>query len=142
MEPNHLNKLLIENSINIYIDIQTLLQRLPDFLQHVKSKMHLSHTDMFDNSLKGSVCSLEKTKEHIKDCIVNELEETLNVQLKQVCDIPRLYRKTNRSVPTKACAYMDLVANGIKEFNEDAKRLDNKFLTSLYADLFDVMTVS
>ncbi|KAJ0173795.1 hypothetical protein K1T71_010944 [Dendrolimus kikuchii] len=141
-EPNQLNKTLIENSINIYIDIQALLQRLPSFLQHVESKIHISQKAILENSLKGSINSLEKSKEHIKDCIVNELEETLNMQLKQVCDIPRLYRKTNRSVPTKACTYMDLVATGIKEFSENAKRLDNKFLTSLYADLFDVMTAS
>lgn len=38
--------------------------------------------------------------------IVNELIMHCVIYLKQVSDIPRLYRRTNREVPTKPCAYV------------------------------------
>lgn len=38
--------------------------------------------------------------------IVNELIVHCVIYLKQVSDIPRLYRRTNREVPTKPCAYV------------------------------------
>lgn len=38
--------------------------------------------------------------------IVNELIMHCVIYLKQVSDIPRLYRRTNREVPIKPCAYV------------------------------------
>lgn len=86
---------------------------------------------------------MQGTKHKIRECIVNELYEYVNVQLKQVSDIPRLYRKTNRSVPTKPCTYIDVVSKEIHQFHEDAKkRLDNEFIHEIFEALFNVMTVS
>lgn len=142
-EPTNVNKNLIDNSINIYVDIQTLLKRLPQLLELVQPKVPIDNKDLLGQSLKSSEVAIQGTKEKIKDCIVNELYENFNIHLKQVSDIPRLYRKTNRSVPTKPCTYIDVVSNALKEFNQEAsKKLDNVFTMELFESLFNVMTVS
>lgn len=138
-----MNKNLIENCFTIYVDLQILLQRLPLFLQIAESKISVGNKDLLRNSLKPSENALRGTKEKIKQCIVTELYEYFNVQLKQVSDIPRLYRKTNRSVPSKPCMYIDVVSRALDEFNSDAtRRLDNAFLVEVYEALFNIMTVS
>ncbi|KAJ8724101.1 hypothetical protein PYW07_008081 [Mythimna separata] len=142
-EPTNVNKSLIDNSINIYVDIQTLLRRLPHLLEVVLTKIPIDNKDLLGQSLRSSEEALQGTKEKIKECIVNELFENFNVQLKQVSDIPRLYRKTNRSVPTKPCTYIDVVSNALKDFDQEtSKKLDNAFTTQLFESLFNVMTVS
>ncbi|XP_028165926.1 conserved oligomeric Golgi complex subunit 2 [Ostrinia furnacalis] len=143
LETASLNKALIENCFIIYVDTQTLLQRLPQFLQIAESKITVDNKDLLRQSLKPSENVLKGTKDKIKECIVTELFEYFNVQLKQVSDIPRLYRKTNRSVPSKPCVYIDVVSRAIDEFNNGAtKRLDNAFLVEVYEALFNTMTVS
>ncbi|XP_075982646.1 conserved oligomeric Golgi complex subunit 2 [Anticarsia gemmatalis] len=139
----NINKSLINNSINVYVDIQALLQRLPQLLDLVKTRISIENKDLLAQSLRSSEGSLEGTKEKIRECIVNELYDNFNLQLKQVSDIPRLYRKTNRSVPTKPCTYIEVVSNALTEFNQEAtKQLDNAFVIGIFEALFDVMTVS
>lgn len=137
------NKTLLDNSIYIHLDVQTLLERLPSFLSLVESRIPVANKDTLRLSLLSSESALQGTKVKIRECIVYELYDNFNIQLKQVSDIPRLYRKTNRSVPTKPCAYIDVITKALQEFNEDAaKRLDDAFLVELYKSLFNVMTVS
>ncbi|KAL4711754.1 hypothetical protein ACJJTC_015820 [Scirpophaga incertulas] len=144
IESTALNKNLIDNSINIYIDIQILLQRLPTFLVSVASKIPINNDcNLLKNSLKSSENLLQGTINKIKECIVNELFNYFNIQLKQVSDIPRLYRKTNRSIPTKPCVYIEVISKTLNEFHNDAiKRLDNAVLIEIYESLFNTMTAS
>lgn len=105
--------------------------------------MPIDNKSLLHQSLKSSESALQGTNDKVRECIVTELFEYFIVQLKQVSDIPRLYRKTNRSVPTKPCVYIDVVMKTLDEFNSNAtKRLDNAFLVRLYEDLFNIMTVS
>lgn len=137
------NKTLLDNSINIHIDVETLLQRLPSFLSLAESRIPVENKDILRHSLKSSESALQGTKVQIRECIVHEMYDNFNVHLKQVSDIPRLYRKTNRSVPTKPCTYIETISKALQEFNENAiRRLDNAFLIELYESLFNVMTVS
>ncbi|XP_034833790.1 conserved oligomeric Golgi complex subunit 2 [Maniola hyperantus] len=143
MEITGINRKLVDNSINLYIDSRTLLQKLPKFVEFVEDKVHNNKSkDIIKQSLKPAEELLQGTNTKICECIVNELYEYFDVQLKQVSDIPRLYRKTNRSIPTKPCTYIEVIAKTMKEFNEDAsKRLDHSFLLELYNSLFNVTTV-
>lgn len=142
-EVMNINKSLINNSINIYVDIQTLLQRLPQLLDLVKRKIPIENKNILGHSLKSSEVALEGIKSKLQECIVNELYDNCNIQLKQVSDIPRLYRKTNRSIPTKPCTYIEVVGNVLKEFKQEAsKQLDNAFIIRIFEALFNIMTVS
>ncbi|CAH2094319.1 unnamed protein product [Euphydryas editha] len=142
-EPTCINKNLINNSISLYVDSSTLAQKLTKFLEIIESKIPNKCIDLVRESLKPTEELLQGTKNKISECIVNELFAYFDVQLKQVSDIPRLYRKTNRSIPTKPCNYIDVIAKTMKEFSEDAtKALDNSYLIHVYNMLFNVMTVS
>lgn len=112
-------------------------------MELVQTRIPIDNKDLLGQSLRSSEVALQGTKQKIKECIVNELYDSCNVHLKQVSDIPRLYRKTNRSVPTKPCAYIDVVSNALKEFNQEAAiKLDNAFIIELFESLFNIMTVS
>lgn len=140
---NGVNRTLLDNSITIHIDVETLLQRLPRFLSLAESRIPVANNDILRQSLLSSESALQGMKVKIRECIVHELHDNFNIQLKQVSDIPRLYRKTNRSVPTKPCAYIDAITKALQKFNDNAiKRLDDAFLVELYESLFNVMTVS
>ncbi|XP_047994268.1 conserved oligomeric Golgi complex subunit 2 [Leguminivora glycinivorella] len=142
LEPTSVNRTLIDNSISIYVDTQTLLQRLPQFLQSIEHKVPCQK-DILRNSLKITEATLQGNRHKIKESIVNEMSDYFNIQLKQVSDIPRLYRKTNRSVPTKPCTYIDVVSREVHQFNESgSQRLDNAFMQEIFAALFNVMTES
>ncbi|XP_046971641.1 conserved oligomeric Golgi complex subunit 2 [Vanessa cardui] len=143
LESTGINKILIDNCISLHLDSSTLAQQLNKLLIIVESKTPNNSRELIRESLKPTEALLQGTKVKISECIVNELYEYFNVQLKQVSDIPRLYRKTNRSIPTKPCNYIDVIARSMQEFSEDAtKRLDNSFLVELYNMLFNVMTIS
>lgn len=142
MENTNINKGLITDCINIYIDTLTLLHKLPSFLQFVESKvLNQKSTEVLKLSMLQSEQIIQENKAIIKECIVKELFGYLNIQLKQVSDIPRLYRKTNRSVPSKPCSYIDLIVKTIMDFREDSeRRLDNAFLVEIFESLFNTMT--
>lgn len=56
--------------------------------------------------------------------IVNELSEQCVTHLKQVSDIPRLFRRTKREVPTKPCPYIKSAMVPLTNFHIDY----NKFI--------------
>lgn len=57
---------------------------------------------------------------------LTQIEEQWNIEMlkqttawtKQVADIPRLYRKTNREAPTKPCNYVEQILKPAKSFTE------------------------
>ncbi|XP_045527191.1 conserved oligomeric Golgi complex subunit 2 [Pieris brassicae] len=138
------NRSLITDCLNIYVDTLTLLQKLPSFIQNVESKVSNQKVKMLiKQSILTSEMLIHENKAIIKECMVKELFDYLNMQLKQVSDIPRLYRKTNRSVPTKPCSYIDIIIKTVKDFREDSeRRLDNAFLVEIFESLFKTMTES
>ncbi|XP_041969831.1 conserved oligomeric Golgi complex subunit 2 [Aricia agestis] len=144
LESTSVNKNLLETCINLYMDIEKLIKSLPKFLDHVQNKMSNDRKKIIiRESIKPTENMLQSTKIKINQCIVDELYDHFNMQLKQVSDIPRLYRKTNRSIPTKPCTYIDVIAKALDEFDRDtSKKLDRPFLTGVYQSLFAEMTNS
>lgn len=131
---------LINTSIDLHLDTQKLLQKLPEFLQSVERRVNIKNKVLFRESLLPTEERLKDTRRIVKKYVVNELSNNCN-SLKQVSDIPRLYRKTNRSVPNKPCMYIDQVSKTIQEFHSEAKKkLDNPFLLELYEELFNALT--
>nr|XP_034193274.1 conserved oligomeric Golgi complex subunit 2 [Osmia lignaria] len=104
--------------------------------------------DSFDETIKN----LETILPQITEEIVNELLKQSVVHLKQVSDIPRLFRRTKRDIPTKPCAYVKnsliFLINFHREYNEvlldDVNRWLELALSSLtkhyLASVTDVLT--
>ncbi|KMQ97057.1 conserved oligomeric golgi complex subunit 2, partial [Lasius niger] len=55
--------------------------------------------------------------------IVNELSEQCVTYLKQVSDIPRLFRRTKRDVPTKPCPYVKSAIVPLANFHVDYNKI-------------------
>lgn len=54
----------------------------------------------------------------IESRIVQEILSKSASSIKQVNDIPRLYRKTNREIPSKPCAYVDQMLDPSRQFKQ------------------------
>lgn len=77
-----------------------------------------------------SIDSLYETTENLRTIlpqvseeIVNELLRQCVPHLKQVSDIPRLFRRTKRDVPTKPCAYVKNALTFLVIFHSDYKNI-------------------
>lgn len=55
--------------------------------------------------------------------IVNELSDQCVTYLKQVSDIPRLFRRTKRDVPTKPCPYVKSAIIPLANFYVDYNKI-------------------
>lgn len=66
--------------------------------------------------------------------IVNELSEQCVIHLKQVSDIPRLFRRTKRDVPTKPCPYVKSAMVPFTNFYGDYNQIIPE-LTALWLEL-------
>ncbi|KAG7197029.1 hypothetical protein KM043_017562 [Ampulex compressa] len=106
--------------IYLYVDIEKVIQMLPDFLQIVHSKLKMCRPAVF-TLLKDT---LGETSKHLVDIlpqitehIVSELLKECVQHLKQVNDIPRLFRRTKREIPSKPCAYVKNTLSFLNHFN-------------------------
>lgn len=64
----------------------------------------------------------ETVKEILKPCLTH---------LKQVSDIPRLFRRTNREVPNKCCAYVKNTFQCVENFHSNYNNIIPNYLHSL-----------
>jgi len=77
-------------------------------------------TEGLDQALEEACHQLESNLVKLDDVIVDEVTRHSMPFLKQVADIPRLYRRTNRELPTKALPYVSSLLQPISEFHGEA----------------------
>lgn len=75
------------------------------------------------DSLDETIKNLKKIWPDITKEIVNELLKQCVVHLKQVSDIPRLFRRTKRDIPTKSCVYIKNTLAFLINFHADYKKI-------------------
>ncbi|XP_048732279.2 conserved oligomeric Golgi complex subunit 2-like [Ostrea edulis] len=115
---------------------------------------------MFDSTIKPRLLAVGFTdREHVKDCLtecseeikaklprfqahlVEEITTQCSVHIKQVNDIPRLYRRTNKEVPSKQSGYVTNLLKPIKMFTEEhSEILDEKLKLQMFQQVFDSLT--
>ncbi|KAK2575855.1 hypothetical protein KPH14_007229 [Odynerus spinipes] len=112
--------------VHLYCDLEKFINGLPHFLQLVQSKSPNQSPaaiklleDCISETSKNFTMILPLTTEGI----VNELLMQCVTHLKQVNDIPRLFRRTNREVPTKPCAYVKNALNFLTNFRTNYNEL-------------------
>ncbi|XP_055605357.1 conserved oligomeric Golgi complex subunit 2-like [Uranotaenia lowii] len=116
-EPFYRIKLLA----TLYSDITNFSRKVPQIVNLIAEKappiLELTTTTLdeifFDNR------SLLTTKlNRLQTLIVQELLQSSTPAIRQVSDIPRLYRKTNREVPSKCCQYVEQMLLPSRTFEE------------------------
>lgn len=77
----------------------------------------------FVDSLDETIKNLKTIWPQITKEIVDELLKQCVTHLKQVSDIPRLFRRTKRDVPTKPCSYVKNTLVFLLNFHADYKKI-------------------
>ncbi|XP_035773527.1 conserved oligomeric Golgi complex subunit 2-like [Anopheles albimanus] len=97
--------------VALYSDLGNIVLKIPSIVNLAADKsssLGVPRTDL--EAALGECGTLFRTKQtHVQRSIVQELIASSLVPLKQASDIPRLYRKTNRELPSRCCAYVEQV---------------------------------
>ncbi|EDV30329.1 uncharacterized protein Dana_GF23234 [Drosophila ananassae] len=110
--------------IALHADIRKLDAHLPDLQRSIAHTVPTElRTKIFSDVLGKSMGALADTlsahlasiQKTLVELLIGECE-TENVR--QVNDLPRLYRKTNREVPTRCSAYVDQMLRPLKTFSQ------------------------
>lgn len=109
-------------TIAVYLisDLQLLTKFLPENYKKIDSAIDNNIRNALESKLQEDFGDLYK---EVSDYLINYHLNKIKDDLKNVSDIPRLYRKTNRSVPQQASSY---VKDAFKEIEILSKMLQNE----------------
>lgn len=126
----------------LYSDTNKLLTEIETFIENCKQKIpnrHLIEKEL-STTLKESLslvrAALTKATESIVKMIVNESA----AHFRQVSQIPRLFRRTNRKSSTEPCEYVGQVLSFPKQFREWKKNLNSDIVDSWLILIFAELT--
>ncbi|XP_057339274.1 conserved oligomeric Golgi complex subunit 2 [Microplitis mediator] len=118
IEPEPPNRL--EFLVCLYTDLEKIIKKLPIILEVALTKL-INITPMIPNLLNESLDDMKSNLisdlPKITQEIVQELLTKSSSNLKQVSDIPRLFRRTMRERPTQPCAYIKNAVGILIEFH-------------------------
>uniref|UniRef100_A0A8U7MSR6 Conserved oligomeric Golgi complex subunit 2 n=1 Tax=Corvus moneduloides TaxID=1196302 RepID=A0A8U7MSR6_CORMO len=113
--------------IYVAADLDKLQDRIPDILDMIKPKLEMigfKNISCIAGALEDSKTSLSACVPTLNNRIIQDLTESSFAYLKSALEVPRLYRRTNKEVPTKASPYVD---SALKPFH----RLQNDYRDTL-----------
>uniref|UniRef100_A0A8C3X026 Conserved oligomeric Golgi complex subunit 2 n=1 Tax=Catagonus wagneri TaxID=51154 RepID=A0A8C3X026_9CETA len=99
-------------------DLGRLQEQLPELLETIKPKLEMIGFKNFSSisaALEDSQLSLSACLPALSSRIILDLSESCFSYLKSALEVPRLYRRTNKEVPTTASSYMD---SALKPFHQ------------------------
>lgn len=112
--------------VYVVADLDRLQEQLPELLEIVKLKMETIGLKNF-SSISAAI---EDSKKSLSDCIpplseriIQGLSDSCFSYLKSALEVPRLYRRTNKEVPTTASSYVD---SALKPFYQLQRGHKNK----------------
>lgn len=119
MGPNQCSR--VDFLVVLYIDIIQTINECNDISRDIVAKMpaHLKpEHDIVEKCVNESRQMFVKYLTRIELQWNEEMLKQTDAWTKQVADIPRLYRKTNREAPTKPCNYVEQILKPAKTFTE------------------------
>ena len=126
---------LSQGLILVYLDVENLLKQ--DFLALLPLNLTETAKDIFQQSLEESQTMLKMNQQKLTQLITSRVSTKSCAYLKQVSDIPRLYRRTNRDIPTKACTYLTSLLDPIEKFalNNGNNEFSKHWLTLIFTEV-------
>lgn len=133
----------------LHRDIGTLTLKLPQIeliitqklneSKHLKDKVKVESIRRCFESPKRQLQDHQTT---IENQIVQRLISVCLRSIKNVQDIPRLFRKTNRDVPTKNLPYVDQILDPIENFmTNNSKSFTQEAATRILRETFNQLTI-
>ncbi|KAJ8684177.1 hypothetical protein QAD02_019969 [Eretmocerus hayati] len=95
--------------VGLHTDVEKLSRRMSTFIDFIgkpASNFSPSIVSLMNDCAEETAKNLSSCLPLVTDEIAKELLNHSVVHLKQISDIPRLFRRTNRDIPTKPCAYV------------------------------------
>lgn len=130
----------------LFADINNLSKKIPQIITLVvdKAPQSLALTPpQLDEVFFDNRSTLTTKLNRLQTLIVQELVQASIPHIKQVSDIPRLYRKTNRDVPSKCCQYMELLVQPSREFRVRYQAMvGDERLKEFLANVFTCLTLN
>lgn len=136
-EPSETTELKLRFLSYTYIDVTTFQSRLangfaPDGLSYLRSEIPDVLHDKVLLSLREFVTvRFPEVLEAVRGMIVESVRKECSVHVVHVSQIPRLYRKTNRSVPNAASGYVMAMCCPIEDFKASYEARLGPDVTSL-----------
>lgn len=131
----------LEFFVQIYSDISQLELKFPEILnlasQHILPNQKIVLSDCLEDSKQ-----LFNDKFNVIETIfLHQIVGTSQSFIKQVNDIPRLYRKTNKDVPSRHCSYVDQLVTPSKNFKlSHSQQISGEKITNFLVKIFANLT--
>lgn len=112
--------------VYVVADLDRLQEQLPELLETIKPKIEmidLKNLSSFSAAMEDSKISLSACIPPLSTKIIQGLSDSCFSYLKSALEVPRLYRRTNKEVPTTASSYVD---NALKPFYQLQTEHKNK----------------
>ncbi|XP_063527326.1 conserved oligomeric Golgi complex subunit 2 isoform X2 [Pongo pygmaeus] len=95
--------------VYVVADLDKLQEQLPELLETIKPKLEMIGFKNFSSisALEDSQSSLSVCVPSLSSKIIQDLSDSCFSFLKSALEVPRLYRRTNKEVPTTASSYVD-----------------------------------
>ncbi|XP_023972830.1 conserved oligomeric Golgi complex subunit 2 isoform X2 [Physeter macrocephalus] len=95
--------------VYVVADLDRLQEQLPELLETVRPKLEVIGFKNFSSisALEDSRLSLSACVPALSDRITQDLSGSCFSHLRSALEVPRLYRRTNKEVPTTASSYVD-----------------------------------
>lgn len=104
----------------IYLDVNKLNEKIPGLIDCITEKVPANlntQMDLVEKCLNESRKMLIERRAFIEKQWSAEIVAQTAGWTKQVADIPRLYRKTNRDAPKQPCNYVEQILKPNKSFH-------------------------
>ncbi|XP_067876296.1 conserved oligomeric Golgi complex subunit 2 [Heterodontus francisci] len=102
--------LSVNQLVYIVADLDKVQEQLPELLKMIKPRLEnigFANFALISEALSDSQTSVVNSLPALSDKIIEELSEACFSYLKNASEVPRLYRRTNKEVPTKASLYVE-----------------------------------
>uniref|UniRef100_A0A1A9W2U1 Conserved oligomeric Golgi complex subunit 2 n=1 Tax=Glossina brevipalpis TaxID=37001 RepID=A0A1A9W2U1_9MUSC len=121
--------------------IQLVLKNLPTQIQEQQQQLNLLR-DTVEKTFTDIKETLTKHLFIIEQVLVDTLvNECGRENVRQVNDLPRLYRKTNRDVPTRCSSYVEQILKPLKTFHDNQlSNLGEKVIKSILQSVLNKLT--
>ncbi|XP_032098251.1 conserved oligomeric Golgi complex subunit 2 isoform X2 [Sapajus apella] len=95
--------------VYVVADLDKLQEQLPELLEIIKPKLETIGFKNFSSisALEDSQSSLSACVPSLSSKVIQDLSDSCFSFLKSALEVPRLYRRTNKEVPTTASSYVD-----------------------------------
>lgn len=129
----------------LHSDIVQMIKHLADqantIVQLAPTEVE-KHSTILRQNFTESCNLLDGKRANITNRIVQEILGKSVGSIKQVNDIPRLYRKTNREIPSKPCGYVDQMLEPSKRFSQQySNDIGMVVCQQICRDLFSALNV-